>query len=98
LDAGNYGSSTTGRIVSPPLFPVKNKQRCLIFSYKVGSGNSHGIPLLTVLFGSIPHWSTSEGEGRVIIGLYRFNITSKVSIFILCFLDLWLMFFLFCRS
>lgn len=85
LDAGNYGSSTVGRLLSPPLLPVQNKQKCLIFSYKVTSGTSSGTPFLTVTFGGIPHWATSGGEGRVIIGLYQFNVTSKVGIFNLCY-------------
>lgn len=84
MDSGSYGSSTAGRLLSPPLLPVKNKQRCLIFSYKVTSGTSSGTPFLTVSFGGIPHWSTSGGEGRVIIGLYQFNVTSKVGKCDLC--------------
>lgn len=85
MDAGNYGLSTFGRLISPPINPTNSKQKCLIFSYKVMPGNSRGIPTLTVTFGGIPHWVTSEGEGRVIIGLYQFNVTSKVGIFNLCF-------------
>lgn len=81
MDAGNYGSSTSGRLVSPPIFPIKTKQRCLIFSYKVTPGISYGISMLKVSFGNIPHWATSEGEGKVIIGLYKFNVVSEVNIF-----------------
>lgn len=81
MDAGNYGSSTFGKLISPQIPPVESKQRCLIFSYKVISGTSHGAHTLTVTFGNIPHWTTSEGEGRVIIGLYKFNISSQVSLF-----------------
>jgi len=43
------------------------------------SGNSNDIPTLKVTFGRIPHWETHEGEGRAIIGLYRFNISSSVT-------------------
>lgn len=86
MDAGNYGPNTTGRFVSPPIPPIQNVQRCLVFGYKVMSGSSHGIPTLSVTFGGIPHWKTSEGEGKTIIGLYKFNVTSKVSIFYLVFL------------
>jgi len=87
LYAGDYGSSTVGRLLSPPILPLKNKQKCLIFSYKVTSSEtSHGNATLLVTFGGIPHWATYGGEGRVIIGLYKLNFTSKVSIhFNLCF-------------
>lgn len=84
MDAGNYGSSTSGRLISPPLLPSKTKQRCLMFSYKVTSGSSYGPHILKVSFGGIPHWATTKGEGKVIIGLYKFNVTSKVNIFNLC--------------
>lgn len=88
MDAGNYGIHTTGKLVSPLLIPVKNKQRCLIFSYKVAPGTSLATPILQVFFGGIPHWSTSEGEGRVIIGLYSyFIVKSRVSEFNLWFLE-----------
>uniref|UniRef100_A0A2S2PKS9 Uncharacterized protein n=1 Tax=Schizaphis graminum TaxID=13262 RepID=A0A2S2PKS9_SCHGA len=80
LDAGNYGSTTTGRLLSPPISSVRTKQRCLIFAYKVMSGSSNGPPTLKVIFGGIPHWETHEGEGRAIIGLYKFNTTSKIVI------------------
>jgi len=86
LDAGNYGSTTTGRLLSPPISSVRNKQKCLIFAYKVMSGSSNGSPILKVTFGGIPHWETHEGEGRVIIGLYKFNTTSRVSRFNFYFL------------
>jgi hypothetical protein len=86
LDAGNYGSTTTGRLLSPPISSVRSKQRCLIFAYKVLSGSSNGLPTLKVIFGGIPHWETHEGEGRAIIGLYKFNTTSRVSRFNLCIL------------
>lgn len=85
MDAGNYGSTTTGKLSSPILPPARNKQRCLIFAYKVMSGNSNGIPILKVTFGGIPHWESHEGEGRVIIGLYQFNITTKAGRFKLYF-------------
>lgn len=78
MDAGNYGSSYFGKLISPPIPPVEINQRCLIFSYKVLSGSSYGAHTLTVTFGNVPHWITSEGEGRVIIGLYKFNVTSQV--------------------
>lgn len=81
MDAGNYGSSTSGRLVSPPIFPAKGKQRCLIFSYKVIPGIAFGTATLKVSFGNIPHWATSDGEGKVIIGLYKFNDVSEVNIF-----------------
>lgn len=83
LDISNYGPSTYGRLLSPILGPVKSNQRCLIFSYKVTEGSAGGI--LRVSFGGIPHWSTNDGEGRVIIGLYGFNYDSKVSKFKLYF-------------
>lgn len=85
MDAGSYGSTTTGRLLSPTLLPVRSKQRCLIFAYRVMSGSSNGIPTLKVTFGGIPHWESHEGEGRVIIGLYQFNITTRVSRFELRF-------------
>lgn len=81
LDAENYGTAKTGRLVSPAILPAKTLQRCLIFSYKVTAGISHQTPFLKVLFGNIPHWATSEGEGRVIIGLFDFDVTSKVCVF-----------------
>jgi len=84
LDAGNYGSSTSGRLISPPLLPSKTKQRCLMFSYKVTSGISSGPHILKISFGRIPHWATTEGEGKVIIGLHKFNVTSKVNRFNFC--------------
>ncbi|XP_060862750.1 mucin-3B-like [Metopolophium dirhodum] len=80
LDAGNYGSTTTGRLLSPAILPVRSKQRCLIFAYKVMSGNSNGIPILKVTFGGIPHWESHEGQGRVIIGLFKINITTRITI------------------
>lgn len=86
LDAGTYGSSVTGQLLSPPIQPVNDKQTCLIFSYVVRSGNSHGTvasPILSVTFGGIPHWETSVGEGKVIIGLYKLDIPSTVSICIM---------------
>lgn len=81
MDAGNYGSTTTGRLLSPAILPARSKQRCLIFGYKVTSGNSNGIPILKVTFGSIPHWESHEGQGRVIIGLYKMNNSTRVSRF-----------------
>lgn len=89
MDAGNFGFSTVGRLISPLINPSDSKQRCLIFSYKVMAGNSYGTPSLTVTFGSIPHWATNKGEGRVIIGLFQFNVTSKVGIFNFCCLGLY---------
>ncbi|XP_025196296.1 uncharacterized protein LOC112595351 [Melanaphis sacchari] len=80
LDAGNYGSNTFGRLLSPPISSIKSKQRCLIFAYKVMSGSSSGFPILKVTFGGIPHWETHEGEGRAIIGLYQLNTTSRITI------------------
>jgi len=85
LNAGNYGPTTVGRLISPSLLPVASKQRCLQFSYKVTSGDLQNRPTLKVILGGIPHWETHEGEGRAIIGLYRFNISNKVSVFKLCF-------------
>ncbi|XP_026808745.1 uncharacterized protein LOC113550967 [Rhopalosiphum maidis] len=79
LVAGNNEFTNTGRLISP-LLPVSNKQRCLIFAYKVMSGNSNGPPILKVTFGGIPHWETHKGEGRAIIGLYKFNTTSRIVI------------------
>lgn len=89
MDAGNYGgSSTVGRLVSPSIPPpVKNVQRCLVFGYKVMSGSLYGTPTLKVTFGGVPHWTTSEGEGKAIIGLYKFNVTANVGIFYLCFIE-----------
>jgi len=81
LDMRDYGSTTTGQLLSPSLLPVATKQRCLKFSYKVMPGDSHSRPTLKVIFGGIPHWETHEGKGRVIIGLYRFNVSNKVRIF-----------------
>lgn len=52
------------------------------------SGNSNGVPILKVTFGGIPHWESHEGQGRVIIGLYKMNITTRVSWFKLCFKNL----------
>lgn len=49
------------------------------------SGSSNGPPILKVIFGGIPHWETHEGEGRAIIGLFKFNTTSRVSRFNFCF-------------
>jgi len=100
LDAGSYGSTTTGKLLSPTLLPVGNKQRCLIFAYRVMSGNSNGIPILKVTFGGIPHWESHEGEGRVIIGLYQFNISTRVGRFKLYFLNSMFnsIILLFCRS
>lgn len=57
------------------------------------SGNSNGIPILKVTFGGIPHWESHEGQGRVIIGLYKMNIATKVSWFKLCFKNLCLILF-----
>lgn len=85
MNARNYGSTTVGRLLSPSLLPVASKQRCLQFSYKVTSSDSQNRPTLKVIFGEIPHWETHKGEGRAIIGLYRFNVSNKVSIFKLCF-------------
>jgi len=102
LDAGNEnnGSINTGRLISPSIPPVRSNQRCLIFAYRVMSGNSNDIPILKVTFGGIPHWETHEGEGRAIIGLYRFNISSRVSRIRLCFYKLMfnIIFLLFYRS
>lgn len=81
LDTRDYSSTTVGQLLSPSLLPVATKQRCLKFSYKVMSGNSHSRPTLKVILGGIPHWETHEGEGRVIIGLYRFNVSNQVIIF-----------------
>jgi hypothetical protein len=36
-------------------------------------------PTLSVTFGGVPLWVTSVGEGRVIIGLFKLNISSTVS-------------------
>ncbi|VVC28456.1 Hypothetical protein CINCED_3A016241 [Cinara cedri] len=82
LDAGNYGSSTFGRLVSPSIPPpiTQNKQRCLIFGYKVMSGKVSGVPKLTVTFGGIPHWETFEGEGKAMIGLFTLNDTARIII------------------
>lgn len=82
MDTENYGSNTIGRLSSPSI-PVNTKQKCLIFSYKVTSGSSLSTSFLKVIFGDIPHWKTSEGEGRVIIGLYQFNYTARVGIFLI---------------
>lgn len=49
------------------------------------SGSSNSPPILKVTFGGIPHWETHEGEGRAIIGLFKFNTTSRVSRFNFCF-------------
>ncbi|XP_025196925.1 uncharacterized protein LOC112595796 [Melanaphis sacchari] len=80
LDAGNDEFTNTGRLISPPVLPVGNDQKCLIFSYRVTSGNSTGSPILKISFGGIPHWETHEGQGRAIIGLYQFNTTSRIVI------------------
>lgn len=80
MDTGNYGANTIGRL-SSPLISVNTKQKCFIFSYKVTSVSSFGISYLKVTFGDIPHWKTSEGEGRAIIGLFQFNFTARVGIF-----------------
>lgn len=100
LDAGTYGSGVTGQLLSPPIQPVNEKQICLIFSYVVRSGKSYGTiasPILSVTFGGIPLWETSAGEGRVIIGLYKLDISSTVSIFNL-FMKRFIFFFLYFRS
>lgn len=78
MDAGNYGP--IGRLISPPFRPVKVTQTCLIFSYRVTVGTWNIEPSLTVYFGGIPHWNTSKGEGRAVIGLYKLNATSNVGI------------------
>lgn len=97
---GNNGSIITGRLKSPPIPAVRSNQRCLIFAYRVMSGNSNDIPILKVTFGGIPHWETHEGAGRAIIGLYRFNISSSVSRIDFVFINVYLILFclLFYRS
>lgn len=98
MNAGNYGPTIVGQLISPSLLPVASKQRCLQFSYKVTSGDSQNHPTLKVILGGIPHWETHEGEGRAIIGLYRFNVSNKVSIFKLCFFKVcYILFLLFFR-
>ncbi|XP_060862751.1 uncharacterized protein LOC132939542 [Metopolophium dirhodum] len=80
LDTRDYGSTTIGQLLSPSLLPVATKQRCLKFSYKVTPGDSRSRPTLKVILGGIPHWQTHGGEGRAIIGLYRFNVPNKIVI------------------
>lgn len=101
MDAASYGgSSTVGRLISPPIPPpVQNVQRCLVFGYKVMSGSSYSItPTLKVTFGGVPHWITFEGEGKAIIGLYKFNVTANVGIFYLCFFEKWVIYKIISRS
>lgn len=81
LDTEDYGSTTIGQLLSPSLLPVATKQRCLKFSYKVTPADSRSRPTLKVILGGIPHWQTHGGEGRAIIGLYRFNVPNQVSLF-----------------
>ncbi|XP_050540682.1 uncharacterized protein LOC126905213 [Daktulosphaira vitifoliae] len=80
LDTGNYGASTSGKLVSPQLPPVKDKQRCLIFSYKIVNTDNYGRSALIVSYGGIPHWSSNKGEGRTIIGLYHLDIAANIII------------------
>lgn len=88
LDARTYGSGVTGRLLSPSIIPVNDNQMCLMFSYVVRSGKSYDTiahPILSVTFGGVPHWVTSVGEGRVVIGLFKLDVPSTVSYLIYFF-------------